>query len=115
MKRTFVAISSAALLSAALASAPATGAGADADAAPIKRVSISMFKFQPARIVVTRGTRIVWTNADSDPHTIRSKAAGWSSPALDTGKSFSRVARKAGTFRYICTIHPFMHGTVIVK
>jgi plastocyanin len=111
MKRTLVAISSAALLSVALAGAPASGA----DAAPIKRVSISMFKFQPARIVVTRGTRIVWTNADSDPHTIRSKAAGWSSPALDTGKSFSRVARKAGTFRYICTIHPFMHGTVIVK
>jgi plastocyanin len=111
MKRTLVTISSAALLSAALAGTPASGA----DAAPIKRVSISMFKFQPARIVVTRGTRIVWTNADSDPHTIRSKAAGWSSPALDTGKSFSRVARKAGTFRYICTIHPFMHGTVIVK
>jgi plastocyanin len=108
MKRTLATVS-AALLSAALAGAPAT------DAKPVKRVAISNFKFHPARIVVTRGTRIVWTNSDSDPHTIKSKAAGWSSSALDTGKSFSRVATKAGTFHYICTIHPFMHGTVIVR
>jgi plastocyanin len=108
MKRILVPVS-AALLAAALAGAPATGAK------PVKHVAISSFKFHPARVVVTRGTRIVWTNSDSDPHTIESKTAGWSSPALDTGKRFSRVARKAGTFHYICTIHPFMHGTVIVK
>jgi plastocyanin len=99
----------AALLTAALAAAPAT------PASPVKRVAITNFKFHPARVVVARGTRIVWTNNDSDPHTITSKAAGWSSAALDTGGTFSRIARKAGTFHYSCSIHPFMHGTVIVK
>ena len=108
MKRTLVCVA-AALLSAALVAAPATGAK------PVKRVAITNFKFHPARVVVARGTRIVWTNNDSDPHTIKSKAAGWSSAALDTGGTFSRIARKAGTFHYICGIHPFMHGTVIVK
>ena len=108
MKRTLAAIS-AALLPAAVMAAPATGAK------PVKRVAIRDFKFHSGRIVVARGTRIVWTNDDSDPHTIKSRAAGWSSAALDTGNSFSRVAKRAGTFHYICSIHPFMHGTVIVK
>ena len=22
---------------------------------------------------------------------------------------------KAGTYRYICLVHPFMHGTIVVK
>jgi len=78
-------------------------------------VTITNFTFRPARVVVHRGDRIVWTNQDSDPHTIFSRAAHWSSPALDTGKSFTRVARRRGTFHYFCTIHPFMHGTVVVR
>jgi plastocyanin len=81
----------------------------------VVRVAIRNFKFQPARVVVSRGTRVIWTNKDSDPHTITSKPAGWSSQALDTGKSFATVPKKAGSFAYLCTIHPFMHGTVVVK
>jgi plastocyanin len=82
---------------------------------PVVRVAIHDFKFQPARVVVSRGTRVIWTNKDSDPHTISSKPAHWSSQALDTGKSFATVTKKAGTFAYICTIHPFMHATVVVR
>src|SRR2546423_920218 len=107
--RTIAAAVTAALLPAALLAAPTT------DAQAVKRVTIKDFKFQPQRIVVHRGTRIAWTNDDSDPHTISSKAAGWASQALDTGDSYWRAARKTGTFHYLCTIHPFMHGTVIVK
>jgi plastocyanin len=136
MKRSLLVIPAAAL-SAALAIAPAAfsgGAGrmrmpmamppAVATAAvattvklhrPVVRVAIHDFKFQPAHLVVSRGTRVIWTNKDSDPHTISSKPAHWSSQALDTGKSFATVTRKAGTFAYICTIHPFMHGTVVVR
>jgi plastocyanin len=82
---------------------------------PVVRVAIRDFEFQPAHLVVSRGTRVIWTNKDSDPHTISSKPAHWSSQALDTGKSFATVTKKAGTFAYICTIHPFMHATVVVK
>jgi plastocyanin len=136
MRRTTLAISMAAL-SAGVAIVPAAlspGAGpthmpmamapaaATATAAStvrlhrrVVRVAIRDFKFQPARVVVSRGTRVIWTNKDSDPHTISSKSAHWSSPALDTGKSFATVTKKAGTFAYICTIHPFMHATVVVR
>lgn len=81
----------------------------------VVRVAIKDFKFQPARLEVSRGTRVIWTNKDSDPHTITSKPAHWASQALDTGKSFATVVKTAGGFNYICTIHPFMHGTVVVK
>jgi plastocyanin len=136
MRRTTLAISMAAL-SAGVAIVPAAlspGAGpthmpmamapaaATATAASTVRLhrrvvrgAIRDFKFQPARVVVSRGTRVIWTNKDSDPHTISSKSAHWSSPALDTGKSFATVTKKAGTFAYICTIHPFMHATVVVR
>jgi plastocyanin len=98
---------------------PAAGAAATTTTVALHRavvrVTIHNFKFSPARVVVSRGTRVIWTNQDSDPHTIVSKPAHWSSQALDTGMSFATVVKKIGTFAYICSIHPFMHGTVIVK
>ena len=81
----------------------------------VVRIPIQNFKFSPARVVVSRGTRIVWTNKDSDAHTISSKSARWASKALNTGRSYTQTVRRKGTIRYICSIHPFMHGTVIVK
>ena len=81
----------------------------------VVRVAIRNFKFSPARVVVSRGTRIVWTNRDSDAHTITSKSAHWASKALNTGRSYTQTVRRKGTIRYICSIHPYMHGTVIVK
>lgn len=81
----------------------------------VVRVSIHNFAFGPAKLVVSRGTRIIWTNTDGDSHTVTSDKGIWSSEALDTGNHFARVFKQAGTFPYHCSIHPFMHGTVIVK
>lgn len=79
-------------------------------------VTIVNYAFSPARLVVSPGTRIMWTNQDGDPHTIASTKGAWTtSGALDTGAHFARVFKKGGTFTYYCSIHPFMHGTVIVK
>ena len=79
------------------------------------KVTISNYTFVPARLVVSPGTKIVWTNQDGDPHTVTSLKGVFSSAALDTGSHYARVFKKTGTFPYICSIHPFMHGTVIVK
>jgi plastocyanin len=80
----------------------------------VVRVKIMNFAFLPARIEVSPGTRLVWTNEDSDAHTVTTDRPGFSSQALDTGQAYTKVLTKAGTFAYHCTIHPFMHGTVIV-
>jgi plastocyanin len=108
-------------LVAAAAAAAAIGVGgfagaAQAPAAPAKTVKITMFKFQPRRLVVKPGTRISWVNRDGDPHTVTStKGHALHSQALDTGQRYSVVLRKPGTYAYFCKIHPFMHGVVVVR
>jgi plastocyanin len=80
----------------------------------VVKVKIMNFAFMPAKVEVSPGTRVVWTNEDSDPHTVTTDKSGFSSQALDTGQTYARVMSKAGTVTYHCTIHPFMHGTVVV-
>ena len=36
------------------------------------------------------------------------------SPGMGTGATFSLHLRHPGNFDYVCSIHPFMHGTVVV-
>jgi len=81
----------------------------------IVTVTIENFKFSPAQIVVSPGTRVIWTNKDSDPHTVDSTKNVWNSEALDTDSHFTRLFSKTGSFPYYCSIHPFMHGTVTVR
>ncbi len=78
-------------------------------------ITIHNFAFTPARLVVSPGTKIIWTNTDSDPHTVDSTKNSWSSEALDTESTFTHVFKKDGTFPYYCSIHPFMRATIIVK
>lgn len=81
----------------------------------VVHVTINNFAFSPARLEVSRGTRIIWTNKDSDPHTVSSNKGIWSSDALDTDGTFARAFAKDGAFSYYCKIHPFMQATIIVK
>jgi plastocyanin len=81
----------------------------------VVRIAIRNFAFGPTKIEISPGTRIIWTNNDSDPHTVTSVKHIWASDALDTSNTFSRTFRTTGSFAYFCTIHPFMHGMVIVK
>jgi plastocyanin len=80
-------------------------------------VAIDDFAFGPARITVQRGTKVTWTNKDDDVHTVVADGDPklWKSPPLDTDDSFSFVFDKPGTYKYICTIHPRMQGTVVVE
>jgi plastocyanin len=78
-------------------------------------VHIQRFAFHPARVVVSPGTRVVWDNLDSDPHTVHGQTGHFSSEAMDTHGHYSFVFRRTGSFSYICTIHPFMHGAVTVR
>ncbi len=78
-------------------------------------VTIHNFTFQPARLVVSPGTTVVWTNTDSDPHTVDSTRTLWTSDALDTDGQFKRAFKATGAFSYYCSIHPYMHGVIVVK
>jgi plastocyanin len=77
-------------------------------------VSITNFAFSPAAITVTVGSTVVWTNNDSVQHDITFDGGGIVSSVLNQNDTFSHTFPTAGTYHYICSIHPFMHGTVIV-
>jgi|SRR5690349_19473700 plastocyanin len=78
-------------------------------------VSIKEFMFSPVSITVAPGTTVRWKNLDGEPHTIRSVDATFRSNALDQNDSFTFKFDKPGTYRYVCSIHPQMVGTIVVK
>ena len=79
-------------------------------------VTIRDYIYEPAQIVVPKGTRVTFTNRDSTPHTATSKESGlFESGGLGTGKSGQVVLDESGTFAYYCLFHPFMKGTIVVE
>jgi plastocyanin len=79
------------------------------------QVKIDNFTFGPGKISVAKGSTVTWTNDDDIPHTVVLTALGVRSKTLDSEKSFSYQFEKAGTFAYICGLHPNMHGQVVVR
>ena len=77
-------------------------------------VAITDFKFSPATLTVPVGTTVTWTNQDEEPHTIAAKDGSFHSPGIDTHGSYSFTFTSPGSYDYICSIHPFMTGTVVV-
>jgi plastocyanin len=93
------------------------GIGAYAGAAAPAAVTIANFAFSPTPLTVAAGTKVTWSNTDEEPHTVTSADGGntFKSPALDTDDKFSFTFAKPGTYKYFCSVHPRMVGTVIVK
>ena len=81
------------------------------------QVEIRDFAFAPGTLTVAAGTSVTWVNQDDEPHTVTSVGEPrlFKSPGLDGGDSFTMKFDKPGTYQYICTIHPHMHGTIVVK
>ncbi|MEU0503244.1 cupredoxin family copper-binding protein [Nocardia sp. NPDC005998] len=94
--------------------AAATTTMSTAVAATPNTVDIQNFVFSPAKLTVPVGTTVTWINKDEEPHTVAANNAGFRSPGMGHDATFTFVFTTPGTFDYICTIHPFMHGTVEV-
>jgi len=73
------------------------------------------FMFAPTSLTVAAGSTVTWTNRDDEPHTVVSEGGLFRSAALDTNESFSFRFDKPGTYRYTCSIHPRMTGTIVVR
>jgi len=87
---------------------------ATAHAADDTSVTISDFKFAPASITIHVGDTVTWTNDGPSAHTATANNGSFNTGVLQKGHSASHTFTTAGTFTYICSIHPFMHGTVVV-
>jgi plastocyanin len=80
-----------------------------------KDVKIDNFSFTAQTITVPAGTEVRWTNHDDIPHTVVSDDKSFKSKVLDTDQTFSYAFDKPGTYKYFCSIHPKMTGTVVVQ
>jgi plastocyanin len=105
---------------AATGPSPAVASTAASSSGPVRAVAtnsvvIKNYAFSPPTITVKPGTRVTWVNHDEDAHTVtfQSNLKVASSP-LQGNQSFGYTFQTSGTYTYICSIHPFMHGTVIV-
>lgn len=84
-----------------------------AQASGAKSVSINHFAYHPGTLRVPKGAKVVFSNTAGIAHTATDKGVfdtGHIKPGHSVGVSFTRK----GTFAYHCTIHPFMHGKIVV-
>jgi plastocyanin len=78
-------------------------------------VEIRGMEFHPAALIVAVGDTIVWVNRDIVPHTATAGAkTKWDTGQLLQGQAGRYVARRPGTGRYSCALHPTMHGTLVI-
>jgi plastocyanin len=83
-------------------------------AAAASGVTIKNFQFSPGTSSVHVGDTITWTNKDQAAHTATAKDGSFDTGTIKQNKTGSHTFTKAGTFPYICSIHPSMKGTVAV-
>lgn len=77
-------------------------------------VKIRNFKFEPANLAIAVGKTVQFINLDEEPHTATATDGGFDSKALDTNQTWNYSATMPGTYPYICSVHPFMKGTLTV-
>ena len=65
-------------------------------------------------VTIEEGGKVIWQNEDSAPHTATADDGSFDTGTLEEGKLKSENFKEAGTYTYICSIHPDMHGTVEV-
>ena len=70
--------------------------------------------FSPTSVTVAVGDTVTWRNTGQAPHNATADDGSFKTPTLNNGQSASHTFTQAGTFSYICTIHPQMKGTIRV-
>jgi plastocyanin len=89
--------------------------GVGAVVAATRAVTISDFAFSPRTITINVGDRVRWTNTDAVVHTATATSGAFDTGDLGEGDSASVRFTIPGTYRYICTPHPTMTGTIRVR
>ena len=83
--------------------------------APGPVVHIENFSFRPARLEVPAGSTVVWVNDDEEIHAVFSLDGSFTSPGIDGDEKYQHVFTKPGVYEYRCSLHPQMHGTIVVR
>jgi len=94
------------------ASTSTAGAASSGGGVAIKMQNIA---FDPKSVTVKVGQKVTWTNDDTVDHNVTSQSGETiKSDNFGKGGTFSFTPTKAGTIKYVCTIHPGMTATLTV-
>jgi plastocyanin len=88
--------------------------GREAQASRAAGVGIDHFAFHPPTLRVAKGTTVSFHNSSRTAHTATDKGS-FDTGRIAPGKSVAVRFSRKGTFAYHCTIHPFMHGKIVVE
>lgn len=74
------------------------------------------FTFVPASVSLTPGTRVTVLNEDQAPHTLTARDESFDTGGIPGGQRREITApTEPGDYPYICTLHPYMTGTLTVQ
>jgi plastocyanin len=107
-----------ALLLSVAAVSVATGptVGASSTSSTSNTITISNFMFKPMVLKVSPGATIKVINKDTSVHTVDATGGQFNTGNILPGKTKSfKAPTKPGKYHYICAIHTFMKGTIVVK
>jgi YVTN family beta-propeller protein len=79
------------------------------------KVSIANFAFVPGPTTITAGQSVNWRNDDGAPHGVAFKDNAPGAALLLPGEQFTRRFDKPGSYEYVCSVHAYMTGVVVVK
>jgi plastocyanin len=100
-------------------SAPATSGATSASsggAVTADTIVIKGFAFSPDRITVAPGATVKVTNRDMTTHTLTATKGGFDTGSVGPGQTKTFTApMKPGTYPYICSIHQYMTGSLVVS
>ena len=90
---------------------------ASAGAGSAKVVKLQDIDISPSTVRVAKGGTVEWRFLDARAaHNVTSRGRPRFRSSSTKRSGTHRVAfRKAGTYRYVCTIHPNMRGKVVVR
>lgn len=91
--------------------------GGGGDGPATVTVDIGDFVFDPTDVEVRVGDSVVWHNVHDQAHTATGNGdLTWNTDNLDPDATSEPVLfDEAGTYTYVCALHPFMEGTVEVS
>ena len=82
-----------------------------------KTIDVDMrnISFDPKSVTAKVGDTIKWENYDTVDHNVVAESGeDFKSDNFGKGGEFEYKLDKAGTIKYVCTIHPGMEGTITV-
>ncbi len=79
-----------------------------------EKVEIDDFAYKPDPVRIEEGGKVIWVNEDSVAHTATAEDGSFDTGPIEEGKIKSETFKQPGVYKYVCSIHPQMHGTIEV-